>query len=93
MMTSTVVRIDVPVVDHKGLLRANIIVYHARTLCKWFKNMQIDHRELEKKMGQVLEVVVALAIEDNKHAPQATPVTGIEGGDGFLPGHDALYGG
>lgn len=55
--------IDTPLVDREGFPRADIDVYRARTLRKRFKEIQTDHRALEKEMGRGLEEAAALARE------------------------------
>lgn len=53
--------IDAPLVDAEGYPRADIDVYRARTLRRRFKEIQTDHRALEKRIELGLMKIAALS--------------------------------
>eukprot|EP00581_Thalassiosira_minuscula_P017306 CAMPEP_0183728892 /NCGR_PEP_ID=MMETSP0737-20130205/29189_1 /TAXON_ID=385413 /ORGANISM="Thalassiosira miniscula, Strain CCMP1093" /LENGTH=287 /DNA_ID=CAMNT_0025960955 /DNA_START=9 /DNA_END=872 /DNA_ORIENTATION=+ len=52
--------IDTPLVDNEGFPRGDIDIYRARTLRKRFKEIQTDHKSLEKEIEKGLLEIAAL---------------------------------
>eukprot|EP00579_Thalassiosira_antarctica_P000524 CAMPEP_0201868710 /NCGR_PEP_ID=MMETSP0902-20130614/2485_1 /ASSEMBLY_ACC=CAM_ASM_000551 /TAXON_ID=420261 /ORGANISM="Thalassiosira antarctica, Strain CCMP982" /LENGTH=314 /DNA_ID=CAMNT_0048394079 /DNA_START=65 /DNA_END=1006 /DNA_ORIENTATION=- len=52
--------IDTPLIDSEGYPRGDIDIYRARTLRKRFKEIQTDHKALEKKIDLGLMEIAAL---------------------------------
>lgn len=72
--------IDTPLVDAEGFPRNDIDVYRARTLRKRFKEVQTDHRELEKEIAAGLLEVAALTRSGGGSGPNAVAGNGNGGG-------------
>ncbi|KAL9182613.1 hypothetical protein ACHAXT_013265 [Thalassiosira profunda] len=70
--------IDTPLVDAEGFPRADIDVYRARTLRKRFKEIQTDHKELEKKVAAGLVEIAALTPSKEGGGGGVSKVTAAE---------------
>ncbi|KAL7531145.1 hypothetical protein ACHAXR_003869 [Thalassiosira sp. AJA248-18] len=67
--------IDSPLVDAEGFPRADIDVYRARTLRKRFKEIQTDHKALEKKIEVGLVEIAALSSSESKQQNSISATT------------------
>jgi hypothetical protein len=68
--------IDDPLVDAEGYPRADIDVYRARTLRRRFKEIQTDHKALEKRIESGLVEINALSKGDGENSSSAVGNTG-----------------
>lgn len=69
--------IDTPLVDAEGYPRADIDVYRARTQRKRFKEIQTDHKALEKKIDVGLVEIAALAKSTGQQSTTSNINAGI----------------
>lgn len=71
-MQGTPIGIDTPLVDPEGYPRADIDIYRARTLRKRFKEIQTDHKELDKQIEYGLVEIAALRKISSSSSEQTT---------------------
>ncbi len=70
---------DTPLVDAEGYPRADIDVLRARTLRKRFKEIQTDHKVLEKKIERGLVEIAALSNGSEGQVSNSTTGSGSKG--------------